>query len=124
MTDTCTWLIRIQTAPYVSAKATLGIDATLACGAFGQSVTLVLEGPGIELLTAPKEPVEGGRNLFKLLASLPLYDVERVYLLTENPNDGASGELLNDELGTLKILPLTSKELASLIANSRHVLSF
>ena len=53
----------------------MGIDATLACGAFGQSVALVLEGPGVELLSPPKEPVDGGRNLFKLIASLPLYDI-------------------------------------------------
>ena len=102
----------------------MGIDATLACGAFGQSVTLVLEGPGVELLSPPKEPVDGGRNLFKLIASLPLYDIEQVYLRTEDPSDVPTGELLNDELDTLKILPVTSKELASLIANSRHVLSF
>lgn len=97
----------------------MGIDATLACGAFGQSVTLVLEGHGVELLSPPKEPVDGGRNLFKLIASLPLYDIEQVYLRTENPSDVPKGEF-----DTLKILPVTSNELASLIANSRHVLSF
>jgi len=119
LTNACTWLIRLHTAPYVSSSAALAIDATLACGAFGQSVTLVLEGPGVALLQPPEEPAVGGRNLFKLITSLPLYDIDRVYYLAEN-----SSGITKTHINGLQITPVTNKGLASLIADSQHVLSF
>ena len=119
MTNASTWLIRIHTAPYISPKAALGLDATLACGAFGQAVKLVLEGPAIELLKPLPAAPESGRNLHKMIASLPLYDVERVYILSEDLT--TIPEATFDEL---QITRVNSGELANLIANSRHVLSF
>jgi hypothetical protein len=53
------------------------------------------------------------------MASLPLYDVDRVYLLTEEPSV-ISETVLED----LQIIPINDAELARLIASSRHVLSF
>lgn len=119
MTDANTWLIRIHTAPYVSPRAALGLDATLACGAFGQTVKLVLEGPAIELLKPLPATPEGGRNLHKMIASLPLYDVERVYLLSEDLSS-----IPDTTFDELQITRVNNGELANLIANSRHVLSF
>lgn len=119
MTDASTWLIRIHTAPYVSPRAALGLDATLACGAFGQTVKLVLEGPAIELLKPLPATPEGGRNLHKMIASLPLYDVERVYLLSEDLSS-----IPDTTFDELQITRVNNGELANLIANSRHVLSF
>ena len=95
------------------------MDATLACGAFGQPVDLVLEGPAIELLKPPTATPTGRRNLFNLMASLPLYDVDRVYLLTEEPS--VISEMVLEDL---QIIPINDAELARLIASSRHVLSF
>ncbi|MDG1066324.1 MAG: DsrE family protein [Luminiphilus sp.] len=119
MTEPSTWLIRIHTAPYVNSQAALGIDAILACGAFGQSVIFVLEGPAIDLLTPPQEPVEGGRNLFKLITSMPLYDIDKVYLVTDSPR-----QIPATHFDELQVKPVNREELAHLIANSRHVLSF
>ncbi|MDG1493276.1 MAG: hypothetical protein P8M75_06700 [Luminiphilus sp.] len=119
LTDTSTWLIRIHSAPYVSPKAALGIDATLACGAFGQSVIFVLEDSAIDILKPPQEPVEGGRNLFKLVTSLPLYDIHKVHLVTDNPE-----EIPASHFDQLQVNIVTRAGLANLISNSRHVLSF
>ena len=119
LTDTSTWLIRIHSAPYVSPKAALGIDATLACGAFGQSVIFVLEDSAIDILKPPQEPVEGGRNLFKLVTSLPLYDIHKVHLVTDNPE-----EIPATYFDQLQVNIVTRAGLANLISNSRHVLSF
>ena len=119
LTDTSTLLIRINSAPYVSPKAALGIDATLACGAFGQSVIFVLEDSAIDILKPPQEPVEGGRNLFKLVTSLPLYDIHKVHLVTDNPE-----EIPATCFDQLQVNIFTRAGLANLISNSRHVLSF
>jgi sulfur relay (sulfurtransferase) DsrF/TusC family protein len=54
-----------------------------------------------------------------MIASLPLYDVERVYILSEDLT--TIPEATFDEL---QITRVNSGELANLIANSRHVLSF
>ena len=119
LTDTSTWLIRIHSAPYVSPKAALGIDATLACGAFGQSVIFVLEDSAIDILKPPQEPIDGGRNLFKLITSLPLYDIDEVYLVTDNPE-----RIPPTNFDQLQVNTVTRAGLANLISNSRHVLSF
>ena len=119
LTDTSTWLIRIHSAPYVSPKAALGIDATLACGAFGQSVIFVLEDSAIDILKPPQEPVQGGRNLFKLVSALPLYDIQKVHLGTDNPE-----EIPSTHFDQLQVNIVTRAGLANLISNSQHVLSF
>jgi hypothetical protein len=55
-----------------------GTDLALAAGAFGQSVTLVLAGEALDLLNAS---AQGDDALWRLLGSLPYYDIEAVYAL-------------------------------------------
>ena len=55
-----------------------GTDLALAAGAFGQSVTLVLAGEALDLLNAS---AQGDDALWRLLGSLPYYDIDVVYAL-------------------------------------------
>jgi len=55
-----------------------GTDLALAAGAFGQSVTLVLAGEALDLLNAS---AQGNDALWRLLGSLPYYDIDAVYAL-------------------------------------------
>lgn len=55
-----------------------GTDLALAAGAFGQSVTLVLAGEALDLLNAY---TQGDDRLWRLLGSLPYYDIDSVYAL-------------------------------------------
>ena len=55
-----------------------GTDLALAAGAFGQSVTLVLAGEALDLLHAS---AQGDAALWRLLGSLPYYDIDAVYAL-------------------------------------------
>ena len=55
-----------------------GTDLALAAGAFGQSVTLVLAGEALDLLRAS---ARGDDALWRLLGSLPYYDIDAVYAL-------------------------------------------
>jgi sulfur relay (sulfurtransferase) DsrF/TusC family protein len=116
LAEQTTWLIHIQQAPRQGLAAALGVDATLACGAFGQSVALLLDKDGLELLTPGSAQPEGDRNLHKLLQSLPLYEVERIYAVTPSENVLPMGEL--------QVEAITAEQSRSLIANSRHVISF
>jgi len=119
LTEARLWLIRIQSAPYEGQRATLGVDAALACGAFGQSAALLLEAAGRQVLQEAAPPDAADRNLYKLVASLPLYDIDTVYI------SGASGEDSPvDRPKDLRVVFVNSAEVAELVATSRHVLSF
>ena len=113
------WLIRIQSAPYDGQLATLGVDAALACGAFGQSVAVLLDGPGRELLQEQPLPAGADRNLYKLVSSFPLYDLGCVYVAS----DSAARDSINGPEG-LEVIAINRHDVAELIATSRHVLSF
>ena len=103
----------------------------LACGAFGQSVSVVLEEQGQQLLRAEQKDLAGEQNLFKQLTTFPLYGIERIFVLN---NDSSTNSVIdmNDifnqknhiNIKDLILIPINSSKLAQLIANSTHVLSF
>ena len=59
-----------------------GLDLALAAGAFGQRVTLVFAGSGVDLVTHTADAED---PLYRLLGSAPFYDIDSVYVL-----DGAA----------------------------------
>ena len=77
-----------------------GVDLALAAGAFGQQVTLVFSGAALPFLgdTAPSEEA-----LYRLLGSLPYYDIEQVYAL-----NGAEEHASYRE--DISITPLTPRQ--------------
>ena len=109
----------MQSAPYGDQRAALGVDAALACGAFGQSAAVVLEGPARRLLLEQAAPPEADRNLHKLIASFPLYDLHCVYAVAE-----PDSQLATLTSGDLEVITISPADVAELIATSRHVLSF
>ena len=70
------WLLTMSGPRDDSLKA--GTDLALAAGAFGQSVKLVLAGDALKLLS-PQTDVNDA--LWRLLGSLPYYDIESVHAL-------------------------------------------
>ena len=69
-------MLLLSGAGDISLRA--GTDLALAAGAFGQSVTLVLAGDALKLLYST---IEGDDALWRLLGSLPYYDIESVHAL-------------------------------------------
>jgi hypothetical protein len=59
-----------------------GLDLALAAGAFGQRVTLVFAGDGVDLVTRTANVED---PLYRLLGSAPFYDIDSVFVL-----DGAA----------------------------------
>lgn len=71
-------LFVFRTSPYAGTRAREGLDALLAAAVFEQPVALLFLGDGVFQLCPDQQPSRG-RNQHKMLQSLPLYDVERVY---------------------------------------------
>ena len=79
------WLITLSGDPRSVSTIRAGADLALAAGAFGQQVTLVFSGEGLEFL---KPAPAHDEALYRLLGSLPFYEIEQVHALTlsdENP---------------------------------------
>ena len=73
-------LIVLRHSPYGSSLAGTSLDVALASAAFEQPVDLLFLGDGVLQLQPGQDSEEPGvRNKGKLLASLPLYGIERVY---------------------------------------------
>ena len=73
------WLITLSGAPRSVSAVRSGADLALAAGAFGQQVTLVFSGEGLEFL---KPAPAHDEALYRLLGSLPFYEIEQVHALT------------------------------------------
>lgn len=71
-------LFVFRTSPYAGGRAREGLDALLAAAVFEQEVAVLFMGDGVLQLLADQQPARG-RNQYKMLQSLPLYDVEQVY---------------------------------------------
>ena len=80
-------LVIVRHSPYGSSLARTGLDTALATAAFGQSVALLFLGDGVlQLLPEQDSTAIKQRNVGKLLASLPLYDIESVFVDAEAAN--------------------------------------
>ncbi len=120
-----TWLIRLTSAPNFSSRALQGIDTVLACGAFGQSVTVVIEGEALELLRENLGAAPGERNLYRQIESLPLYDIDTLYVVTHGSDDGEPArDWAPPEIEDLAVLSISRATLGNMIAKATHVLSF
>lgn len=97
------WLITLSGNAQSTAALRAGADLALAAGAFGQKVTLVFSGEGLALL---KPEPERHESLYRLLGSLPYYEIEQVYALI---SDDVAQPYRND----LTVLPISQAEWAA-----------
>ena len=71
----------VRRPPYASSLSRAALDTALAAATFEQPVSLLFMGDGVlQLLPDQGSEVIGVRNIGRLLASLPLYDIESVYV--------------------------------------------
>jgi len=122
VTEQPTWLILIRSEPYSSTRAEAGIDAALACGAFGQAVRVIFEGDGLGVLRAAQVAPVGHRDLFKQVTSFPLYDIESIYAVGDEAK--VKHYLGEYAPGDLHVRVINLHELGKQIASATHVLSF
>ncbi len=74
-------LIIMRHSPYGSSLARASVDLALAMGAFEQNYDLLFMGAGVlQLVTGQDSEQIGLKNIGRALSSLPLYDMEAVYV--------------------------------------------
>lgn len=89
----------------------------MAAGAFGQSTSVLFTGEGCLYLDQEMSPPADQADLRKLLKSLPLYDIDHLYLNSNEPIASAN-------IGDLPVTCLEPSDIASLIRNASHVVTF
>jgi tRNA 2-thiouridine synthesizing protein C len=114
-------LIVIRHSPYGSSLARASLDVALAAAAFEQPVSLLFAGDGVLQLQPGQDSTElGVKNLGRLLASLPLYDIEYAYA------DAAAAQRYRLDLAAapLPIRTVDHNAMAELIRSHDHLLGF
>ncbi|MEH6568796.1 MAG: sulfurtransferase complex subunit TusC [Halioglobus sp.] len=114
-------LIVLRKTPYGSSLSRSALDVALATAAFDQPVNVLFMGDGVlQLLpTQDSTPIEK-KNVAKILASLPLYDIETLFA-----DAGALARYnINPAELTLPITTLDASGMRELLHNHDHVLGF
>lgn len=118
--DKKTLTVIITHAPYQGTLARSGLDAALAAAAFDQPVQLIFSGHGIYNLLEQDTEAAGTRNISKLIASLPLYDIEPLYI-----EAAALAQLSIATTALPAHIQLVDKSaISALIDRSDHVVNF
>ncbi len=114
-------LLVLRHSPYGSSVARSALDVALAMAAFDRAVTLLFMGDGV-LQLCPEQDSEalGVKNVAKLLASLPLYGIEQVYVDAE----AADRYQLDLESAPVQALPIDSREIAGLLDRHNQLMGF
>jgi len=116
-----TVLVAVRHSPYGSSLARAALDAALSAAAFEQPIKLLFLGDGVLQLHPDQDSSAVGiRNIGKLLSSLPLYDIESVYV------DRESAQRYDLDLATctVPVLALDSKGIRDLLGSCDHLLGF
>ena len=114
-------LVVIRQTPYGNSLARAALDAALTAAAFEQAVSLLFLGEGVlQLLPAQDSTVINTRNIARLIASLPLYDIETLHVDADALNRYSIAA--QDLPQNLKLLD--AADIHQLIAEHDHVLSF
>lgn len=113
-------LLVMRRSPYGSSLARASVDLGLAMGAFEQDFDLLFIGDGVLQLVANQAADQIGlKNIGKALSSLPLYDVESVYV--------DAGALARHGLGEAQLVvptvPLDEGQIQQLLAQCDHLVS-
>ncbi len=114
-------LIISRASPYGSGLARAALDTALAAAAFDHSPSLLFLGDGVlQLIASQDSSAIGQRNQARVLESLPLYDVERLYV------DQAVLERYQLDPSQLGIAaqPVDAAAIRQLMASHRRLLSF
>ncbi|MEM1154688.1 MAG: sulfurtransferase complex subunit TusC [Pseudomonadota bacterium] len=114
-------LLTIRRSPYATSLARASIEAALAMAAFDQTCNLLFCGDGVlQLMPGQQSETIGARNLNKLLQSLPLYDIDHIYV------DSHAAQRYGVDLSKLPMTvhTLSDSEMQSLLSEHDHLLGF
>lgn len=114
-------LLLIRHSPYGSSLARASLDVALAAAAFDQPVSLLFTGDGVlQLLPDQDSAALGVKNPGRLLASLPLYDIEQVYVDAE----AAARYQIDLNAAPVSARALDRRAISALVEQHDHLLGF
>jgi len=114
-------LLVFRQPPYTSSLSRSGLDTALAAGAFEQPVTVLFLSEGVlQLLPEQHSSKSGKRNHGKVLASLPLYDIETLWVDSDSLSD--FGYVIDDLPDGAKLADRGKVE--EMLACHDHVVAF
>ena len=116
-----TVLLVLRHSPYGSSLAKASADVALATAAFSQAIDLLFLGDGVlQLLPDQDSQMLEIKNIGRQLASLPLYDINSVYV------DAEAVERYNIDLSNIPVATrvLDQGELHLLMVGYDHLLGF
>lgn len=113
-------LIVVRHSPYGSSLAKAALDTALTTAAFERPLKLLFIGEGVLQLLPDQKTAGGVKNIARQLASLPLYDIEEVFV------DAATvtSYKLDCAAMPLKASALNDTQMQRLMAEATHVLGF
>lgn len=112
-------LIVLRQSPYGSSLARASVDLALAMGAFEQDYDLLFMGAGVLQLIREQDSEQiGGKNISRILSSLPLYDKGSVYVDAQSLQRYGLGE---SDL-VLPVILLKDAELPGFLSDSDHLI--
>lgn len=119
--NTLRTLIVLKRTPYGSSLAKASIDVAFACAAFEQPVDLLFLGDGVlQLYPNQDGQALGIKTLGRQLASMPLYDINRVYV----DSRAVAQYKLELSKAPLDCLPLDADGVRQLMLQYDHLLGF
>ena len=114
-------LVIVRQPPYGSSLARAALDTALASAAFEQAVSVLFMGDGVlQLMPDQDSEAIGVKNIGRLLASLPLYDIETVYV----DANAARRYQLDLAAAPLPVRALDGKGMRKLMTGCDHLLGF
>ncbi|MFT2110188.1 DsrE family protein [Marinomonas sp. 2405UD68-3] len=79
------FLIHISSSSFVGLSAKEGLDLALVMATFEQPIDLYFGGEALSILSSNQKPEQiHGKNLSKALPSLEFYDIENIYVCSED----------------------------------------
>ena len=114
-------LVVIRHSPYSTSLAKASLDVVFAAAAFEQDIEILFLGEGVlQLLPEQDSSGLGRKNVGRQLASLPLYDINSVYVDTD------AISRYNIDLTTLSVdsTPVNAEAMRQLMETSHHLLGF
>lgn len=119
--DSKSLLVVVRRPPYGDSLARSAIDAALAAAAFDQPVDLLFLGDGVLQLLPQQDPAGVGRkSIARLLASLPLYGIDQVYVDTA----AATRYCFDPDDSPVPAVPLDTAAIRKLLRQRDNLLGF
>ncbi len=106
-------------SPVGNIIAKEAVDAALAFATYDQPIALLFSGVAVtSLRPQPESSAAGAKDLAKLLKSLPLFDVERVYLCQQS----AEQHCITKEQCVVDVTLLDFTQQQALLQEAQHVI--